>query len=119
MLEYSVYSVISPEGCAAILWKKSGDLGTAEFTKAADALKLTAHDLLRFKVIDEVIPESPGGAHRDFLGTAEKIADAVMKALEELKAKTPARIVEERYRRLRRIGVFEEETVAEVNRGAG
>jgi acetyl-CoA carboxylase carboxyl transferase subunit alpha len=109
--------VISPEGCAAILWKKSGDLGTAEFTKAADALKLTAHDLLRFKIIDEVIPESPGGAHRDPSGTAEKIADTVMKALEELRTKTPARIVEERYKRLRKIGVFEE--TAPANKGVG
>lgn len=108
MLEYSVYSVISPEGCAAILWKKNGDLGPEEFTKAAEALKLTAHDLLRFKVIDEVIPEPLGGAHRDPSSTAEKIADMIIKALEELKTKTPAKLIEERYKRLRKIGAFEE-----------
>jgi acetyl-CoA carboxylase carboxyl transferase subunit alpha len=110
MLEYSVYSVISPEGCAAILWKKNGDLGSEEFTKAADALKLTAHDLLRFKVIDEVIPEPLGGAHREPSLAAERIADAVMKGLEELKSKSPSKLVDDRYKRLRKIGVFEEET---------
>lgn len=109
MLEYSVYSVISPEGCAAILWKKNGDLGAEEFAKAADALRLTAQDLLKFKVIDEMIPEPLGGAHRDPVSTAERIGDTIMKALEELRAKTPAKLVEERYKRLRKIGFFEEE----------
>lgn len=109
MLEYAIYSVISPEGCAAILWKKDGDLSTEEFTKAADALKLTAHDLLRFKIIDDVIPEPLGGAHRDPSSAAERIVDTLIDALEELKAKTPAKLIEERYRRLRKIGVFEEE----------
>lgn len=109
MLEHSVYSVISPEGCAAILWKKSGDIGPEEFSKAADALRLTAQDLLKFKVIDEVIPEPLGGAHRDPAVTAERITETVMKALEEVKAKAPSKLIEERYRRLRRIGVFEEE----------
>ena len=64
MLEHSCFSVISPEGCAAILWKKNGDLGAEDFSKAADALKLTAQDLLNFKIIDGVIPEPHGGAHR-------------------------------------------------------
>lgn len=108
MLEYSVYSVISPEGCAAILWKKGSDIGPHDFSKAAEALKLTAHDLLKFKVIDEVIDEPLGGAHRDGVFTAERISDTVMRALEEVKAKTPSKLVEERYRRLRKIGVFEE-----------
>jgi acetyl-CoA carboxylase carboxyl transferase subunit alpha len=109
MLEHSVYSVISPEGCAAILWKKSGDIGPGEFSKAAEALKLTAQDLLKFKVVDEVIPEPLGGAHRDASLTAERIAETVMKAMEEVKAKAPSKLIEERYKRLRRIGVFEEE----------
>ncbi len=109
MLEHSVYSVISPEGCAAILWKKNGDLGPEDFSKAAAALKLTAHDLLKFKVIDDVIPEPLGGAHRDPAGIAERIADTAVKAFEELRTKTPTRLVEERYKRLRKIGVFEEE----------
>ena len=65
MLEHSCYSVISPEGCAAILWKKNGDLNTEDFSKAADALKLTSQDLLNFKIIDGIVPEPLGGAHRD------------------------------------------------------
>ncbi len=108
MLEYSVYSVISPEGCAAILWKKNGDLGSEDFARAAEALKLTAADLLRYKVIDEVVPEPVGGAHRAPATVAESIAAAVLKAFEELKAKTAAKLVEERMKRLRKIGVFEE-----------
>ncbi len=113
MLEHSVYSVISPEGCAAILWKKSGDIGPEEFSRAAEALKLTAQDLLKFKIIDDVIPEPLGGAHRDPSFTAERIAETVKKALEEVKTKPPSRLIEERYRRMRKIGVFEEE-VSEV-----
>jgi acetyl-CoA carboxylase carboxyl transferase subunit alpha len=110
MLEHSVYSVISPEGCAAILWKKGGEIGTEEFSKAAaaEALRLTAPDLLKFRVIDEIIPEPLGGAHRDPAATAERLAETVMKALDELKTKTPAKLVDERYRRLRKIGIYEE-----------
>jgi acetyl-CoA carboxylase carboxyl transferase subunit alpha len=108
MLEYSIYSVISPEGCAAILWKRNGDLGTDDFSKAADALKLTAQDLLRFKVIDDIIPEPLGGAHRDPSLTAGRITETILKAFEELKTKTPTKLVEDRYKRIRKIGVFEE-----------
>lgn len=104
MLEHSIYSVISPEGCAAILWKKEGDIGTEDFSRAASALRLTAQDLLSFKIIDEIIPEPLGGAHRDPAGMAEKISECVLKALEELKAKAPSKLMEERYRRLRKIG---------------
>jgi acetyl-CoA carboxylase carboxyl transferase subunit alpha len=107
MLEHSVYSVISPEGCAAILWKKNGDLGSVDYERAALALKLTAHDLLKFKVVDDVIPEPPGGAHRDYETMAARIADTVLKALEELKTKTPAKLLEDRYKRFRKIGAFE------------
>ncbi len=108
MLEFSVYSVISPEGCAAILWKKNGDLRSEDFARAAEALRLTASDLLKFRIIDDVIPEPLGGAHRDPAAASRKIADTVLKALEELRAKTPAKLVEERFKRLRKIGVFEE-----------
>jgi len=107
MLEHSVYSVISPEGCAAILWKKDGDLNSADYERAAQALKLTAHDLLKFKVVDDVISEPPGGAHRDYETMAARIADMVLKALEELKTKTPAKLLEDRYKRFRKIGAFE------------
>lgn len=109
MLEHSVFSVISPEGCAAILWKKKGDLGAESFSKAADALKLTAEDLLGFKIIDGIIPEPLGGAHRDPEGTAKKISEYVLTCIEELKTKAPGKLVEERYKRFRKIGSFKEE----------
>lgn len=109
MLEHSIYSVISPEGCSAILLKKAGEVGTEDFSRAANALKLTAQDLLNFNIIDDIIPEPLGGAHRDPEGTAEKISDFILKALEELRTKTPGKLIEERYKRLRRIGSFVEE----------
>jgi len=108
MLEHACYSVISPEGCAAILWKKDGDLGTADFSKAADALKLTAQDLLNFKIIDGIIPEPLGGAHREPETMAKTIAAHILGAYEELKTKTPGKLVEERYKRFRRMGSFVE-----------
>lgn len=109
MLEHSIYSVISPEGCAAILWKKNGDLSTENFARAADALKLTAQDLLNFKIIDGIIPEPLGGAHRDPEGTAKKISEYIITAIEELKTKPPGKLTEERYKRFRKIGSFKEE----------
>jgi acetyl-CoA carboxylase carboxyl transferase subunit alpha len=108
MLEHSIYSVISPEGCAAILWKKVGEIGIEDFSRAASALKLTAQNLLSFKIIDDIIPEPLGGAHRDPEGTAEKISNHILKAVEELKAKPPGKLIEDRYKRLRKIGSFEE-----------
>jgi acetyl-CoA carboxylase carboxyl transferase subunit alpha len=108
MLEHSIYSVISPEGCAAILWKKDSYLGTEDFSRAANALKLTAQDLLSFKIIDDIIPEPLGGAHRDPEGTAKKISETIVNALEELKTKTPGKLIEERYKKFRKIGIFEE-----------
>lgn len=109
MLEHSCYSVISPEGCAAILWKKEGDLGVADFSRAADALKLTAQDLLSFKIIDGIIPEPHGGAHRNPDEAGRNVAEYIAAALEELKAKSPGKLIEERYKRYRRIGSFMEE----------
>ncbi len=109
MLEHACYSVISPEGCAAILWRKEGDLGVADFSRAADALKMTAQDLLGFKVIDGIIPEPHGGAHRSPEEASRNISEYLSAALEELKAKTPGKLLEERYRRFRKIGSFMEE----------
>lgn len=108
MLEHSIYSVISPEGCAAILWKKNGDLGMEDFERAAEKLKLTAQDLLEYKIIDEIIPEPLGGAHRDIAQTAKNITDKILESLADLTSKAPGKLVEERYRRLKRIGSFEE-----------
>ncbi len=106
MLEHSVYSVISPEGCAAILWKKNGDISSDEFSKAADALKLTAQNLIEFKVIDDIIAEPLGGAHRDPEAVAKNITEMIRKSLEDLGNKTPGKLLEERYKRLRKIGSF-------------
>lgn len=109
MLEHACYSVISPEGCAAILWKKEGELSVDDFARAADALKLTAQDLLHFKVIDGVVPEPHGGAHRNPEETAKNLADHLALALEELETKSQSKLLEERYRRFRNIGSFIEE----------
>ncbi len=79
MLENSIYSVISPEGCASILWRSSD-----KAKEAAEALKLTAQDLKSFNVIDEIIPEPEGGAHRDSVATIEKVGDCIYKHLQEL-----------------------------------
>jgi len=106
MLEHATYSVISPEGCAAILWKKNGDLGTEDFSKAADALKLTAQNLLNFKIIDGIIPEPLGGAHRDPDGMSKSVAECLIAALEELGTKPIGKLIDERYKRFRKIGSF-------------
>jgi acetyl-CoA carboxylase carboxyl transferase subunit alpha len=107
MLEHSVYSVISPEGCAAILWKKNEEQNSDEIkSRAAEALKLTAQDLLEFKIIDDIIREPVGGAHRGVEQTARSIADKIVESLEELKTRTAGKLVEERYKRLRRIGSY-------------
>lgn len=106
MLEHSIYSVISPEGCAAILWKKGGELSTEDYSKAAETLKLTAQDLKAFKIIDDVIPEPLGGAHRDINLTAKNIGDYVLKALESLRSKTLTKLIEDRYKKIRKIGAI-------------
>ena len=103
MLQYSVYSVISPEACASILWK---DVSKAE--EAASSLKMTAPDLLELGVIDEVIEEPLGGAHRDHTLTAQRLEDAIARRLGELEELEPAERMARRHERFRRIGVFEE-----------
>ncbi len=106
MLENAIYSVISPEGCAAILWKKDGEVGQDEYTRAAEALKLTARDLLGLGIIDGMIPEPPGGAHRAPEETAENMKREILKAVDELSGLPPERLVESRYQKLRRIGAL-------------
>ena len=101
VLENAYYSVISPEGCAAILWKE-----TARAPDAAAALKMTAVDLLQLGLIDQVIPEPLGGAHRDFEQTARNVGQAVDKALEELKVISRKELPELRYQKFRKMGVF-------------
>ena len=79
MLEHSIYSVISPEGCSSILWR-SADYAN----QAAEALKLTAQDMKKFNIIDEIILEPIGGAHRDPINTIKNIGDVIEKKLNEL-----------------------------------
>jgi acetyl-CoA carboxylase carboxyl transferase subunit alpha len=103
MLEYTVYSVISPEGCAAILW---GDATKAP--EAAELLRLTPPDLKRLGVIDAIVPEPVGGAHRNWEETAAALREALREHLWALRGKAPEELVRERYDRFRRIGEFEE-----------
>lgn len=110
MLEHSIYSVISPEGCAAILWKKNNsNVGVEEYEKASEALKLTSDELLRLGVIDEIIPEPLGGAHRDYEEAAENIRNALRKHLDELSTKSIDELLEERYEKFKRIGALKKE----------
>jgi acetyl-CoA carboxylase carboxyl transferase subunit alpha len=106
MLEHAIYSVISPEGCAAILW---GD--AAKAPEAADIMKITAKDLVRFGVVDAVVPEPPGGAHRNWEATAANLRAVLGEHLRDLSARTPEVLVRERWEKYRRIGAFEEETL--------
>ena len=101
MLEYSIYSVISPEGCAAILWKDGGK-GRA----AAESLKLTADDLYQLGVIDEVVKEPLGGAHRDPQRMAEDLKEAVEQHLRELERVDMDELLKLRYEKFRRMGTF-------------
>jgi acetyl-CoA carboxylase carboxyl transferase subunit alpha len=102
MLEHAVYSVISPEGCAAILWKDA-----ARKKEAAEALKITAQDLRDLHVIDEIVPEPPGGAHADPVGAAAAVGEAIQRHLDEAAALTSEERRERRYRRFRGLGQFE------------
>ena len=103
ILENAWYSVISPESCAAILWRDA-----KEAPKAAEALKLTAKALLQLKVVDAIVPEPEGGAHKDPDRAIRNIKEALLKALEELKGLSPEALYEDRYRRFRSLGAFAE-----------
>jgi acetyl-CoA carboxylase carboxyl transferase subunit alpha len=102
MLEHAIYSVISPEGCAAILWKDA-----SRKKEAAEALRITAGDLAEFQIIDEIIPEPPGGAHADPAGAAAAVGEAVDRHLREVADLTPEERRERRYRKFRAMGRFE------------
>ena len=103
MLENSYYSVITPEGCAAILYKDA-----AEAPRAASALKIDASSLDKFGIVDEVISEPFGGAHHDPGQTAKTLDYALQKHLNDLRALTPEQLVDTRYERFRHMGVYEE-----------
>lgn len=110
MLQHAYYSVISPEGCAGILWKH-----VQHADKAARALKFTSKDLLEFGVIDEVIPEPLGAAHRDHRQMATTLKGSLQKALKEWSSVAPDELLERRYQKFRRMGVFEEHGAAEAS----
>ena len=103
ILENAYYSVISPEGCAAILWRER-----VKAPEAAQALKLTAGDLLKMKIVDEIIKEPLGGAHRDPAKCAENIKAAIKKYLKELMPLSAKELLNNRYNRFRKLGVFKE-----------
>ena len=102
MLQHAVYSVISPEGCAAILWKNS-----SAAPDAAQAMKITAEDLKKLGVIDEIVAEPDGGAHADPAAAADTLGPYLERALKELQKLKPAQLVDERYKKFRKMGVFE------------
>ena len=101
MMENAVYSVISPEGCAGILWR-----GGTKAPEAAEALKITAPDLLKLGAIDEVVPEPAGGAHKNQKTACANVKKAVLAAIKELKKLTPEELVEARYAKIRSYGNF-------------
>ncbi len=103
MLEHATYSVISPEGCAAILWNNGG-----KANEAAELLKLTAQDLFHLQVIDEVIEEPIGGAHRDPRRAAELLKDAICRNLAEIGNLPSNDLVKQRYEKFRKLGMFDE-----------
>ena len=103
MLEHSTYSVISPEGAASILWK---DPSLSK--QAAEAMKITAPDLKEMGIIDEIIPEILGGAHRDLKKQAVFIGDAIRTSLEELALMDHEEVIANRYEKFRKIGIFGE-----------
>lgn len=101
MFENAIYSVISPESCAAIIYR---DAGKGEM--AANALKLTAPDLKRLGLIDDIIPEPPGGAHENHAAAAELLRTTIRLALTELSALTPQQLIDDRYEKFRKMGSF-------------
>jgi len=103
MLEHAYYSVISPEACASILFR---DPAKAPVT--AEQLKITAEDALRFGVIEEIVPEPLGGAHRDLKTMSRILGDAIERHLNELGHLSGEELVEARYQRFRRLGAFDE-----------
>jgi acetyl-CoA carboxylase carboxyl transferase subunit alpha len=103
MLEHSTYSVISPEGCAAILWNNG-----AKANEAAELLKITAQDLFQMKVIDEMVEEPIGGAHRDPRRVAELLKEAIIRNMSEVKSLSPSELTTQRYNKFRKLGMFDQ-----------
>ncbi len=99
MMEYAIYSVISPEGCASILWRD-----TARAETAAEMMKITAPDLKKFGVVDRIIPEPEGGAHRDHKAAADAVKAAIVESLASVRSQPAKQLLERRYAKYREIG---------------
>jgi acetyl-CoA carboxylase carboxyl transferase subunit alpha len=107
MLENACYSVISPEGCATILFSKEKDFATKNYAAiAADLLQLTAKDLLRNKIIDEIVPEPLGGAHTNHKEAAELLRPVLVRSIESLSKLKVSELVDQRYKKFRSMGAF-------------
>ena len=104
ILQHAYYSVISPEGCASILWRNS-----VKAPEAAEALKITGEHLLKFGIVDEIIPEPLGGAHKDPDQVAQNVKDVILKYIKELSSLSQNELVEKRYNKFRSIGEFLEQ----------
>jgi acetyl-CoA carboxylase carboxyl transferase subunit alpha len=102
ILEYAIYSVISPEGCAAILWRDA-----AKNREAAEAMRVTSKDLYALDIVDEIIPEVTGGAHVDAERQAAIVGDVLERQLSELETLAPEALIQDRYDRFRKLGRFE------------
>jgi acetyl-CoA carboxylase carboxyl transferase subunit alpha len=107
ILEYAYYSVISPEGCAAILWKNR-----SYANRAAEALKLTSKDLLKAGLVDEVLPEPPGGAHADPAAMTATLKESLLRNLADLEKIPVEELLQRRYAKFRAMGVFGEDESA-------
>ena len=101
VLEHAYYTVISPEGCASILWRDA-----AKAPEAAEALKITGPDLLKYNIIDGIVKEPLGGAHYDYEAMGEELKKEILKAIDEYKDMTPQQLKDDRYSKFRRMGVF-------------
>lgn len=110
IMENSYYSVISPEGCAAILWKDR-----AAAPKAADALRFSPNDLKSFGVVDQIIAEPTGGAHRDYAVSAKNLGSAIQSSLDKLSKLSGDALVEQRYQKFRNLGVFTEDLASSAD----
>ncbi|MBO0696035.1 MAG: acetyl-CoA carboxylase carboxyl transferase subunit alpha, partial [Verrucomicrobia bacterium] len=107
ILENAYYSVISPEACSAILWRDR-----RHAAEAAEALKLTAQDLLKLEVVDKIISEPEGGAHRDYDSVTANLGTALRQTLQEILKVPTDELLEKRYRKFRRLGIFSESKTA-------
>eukprot|EP00456_Euglypha_rotunda_P078803 TRINITY_DN7549_c0_g1_i2.p2 TRINITY_DN7549_c0_g1~~TRINITY_DN7549_c0_g1_i2.p2 ORF type:complete len:107 (-),score=28.89 TRINITY_DN7549_c0_g1_i2:71-391(-) len=103
MLQHSIYSVISPEGCASILFKSA-----SRASEAAEAMRMTAKDLYEFKLIDEIVPEPLGGAHRDYETTMAAVKNRLVANLERLRAVPMTKLLADRYQRLMSYGAYDQ-----------